>query len=100
MTYHTDVLMVLLFAKLLSLLWLLQELADSFKISENLLHNAVTFSLLTVSEVSLNIFYCQNIYSIGVGSQVLTTLVSTLPLHSIYTQKLINMAIYTNVYDN
>ena len=35
---------------------------------------------------SLNIFYCQNIYSNGVGSQVLTTLVSTLPLHSIYTQ--------------
>ena len=38
--------------------------------------------------ISLNIFYCQNIYSNGVGSQVLTTLVSTLPLHStcIYTQ--------------
>ena len=36
--------------------------------------------------VSLNIFYCQNNYSNGVGSQVLTTLVSTLPLHSIYTQ--------------
>ena len=35
---------------------------------------------------SLNIFYCQNIYSNGVGSHVLTTLVSTLPLHSIYTQ--------------
>ena len=65
-----------------------------------MLHNAVTFSLLTESEVSLNIFYCQNIYSNGVGSQVLTTLVSTLPLHSIYTQKLINMAIYTNAYVN
>ena len=49
---------------------------------------------------SLNIFYCQNIYSNGVWSQVLTTLVSTLPLHSIYTQKLINMAIYTNTYAN
>ena len=36
-------------------------------------------------QISLNIFYCQNIYSNGVGSQVLTTLVSTLPLHSIYT---------------
>ena len=49
-------LMFLLFAKLLSLLWLLQELADSLKISENLLHNAVTFSLLMESEFSLNIF--------------------------------------------
>ena len=38
------------------------------------------------SLASLNIFYCQIIYSNGVGSQVLTTLVSTLPLHSIYTQ--------------
>ena len=38
----------------------------------------------TYITVSLNIFfYCQNIYSNGVGSQVLTTLVSTLPLHSI-----------------
>ena len=36
--------------------------------------------------ISLNIFYCQNNNNNGVGSQVLTTLVSTLPLHSIYTQ--------------
>ena len=41
--------------------------------------------MTTLETDSLNIFYCQNIYSIGVGSQVLTTL-STLPLHSIYTQ--------------
>ena len=34
---------------------------------------------------SLNIFYFQNVYSNGGGSQVLTTLVSTLPLHCIYT---------------
>ena len=37
------------------------------------------FSLLL--NVSLNIFYCQILYSNGVGSQVLTTLVTTLPLH-------------------
>ena len=30
--------------------------------------------------LSLNIFYCQILYSNGVGSQVLTTLVTTLPL--------------------
>ena len=34
--------------------------------------------------VSQNMFYCQNIYSNGIGSQVLTTLVLTLPLHSRY----------------
>ena len=31
-------------------------------------------------DCSLNIFYCQILYSNGVGSQVLTTLVTTLPL--------------------
>ena len=34
---------------------------------------------------SLNIFLLPNIYSNGVGSQVLTTLVTTLPLHFKHT---------------
>ena len=34
---------------------------------------------------SLNIFYCQILYSNGVGSQVLTTLVTTLPLQVKHT---------------
>ena len=32
--------------------------------------------------INLNIFYCQILYSNGVGSQVLTTLVTTLPRSS------------------
>ena len=36
--------------------------------------------LQLVITFSLNIFYCKILYSNGVGSQVLTTLVTTLPL--------------------
>ena len=38
------------------------------------------FLSVILNYLSLNIFYCQILYSNGVGSQVLTTLVTTLPL--------------------
>ena len=41
-----------------------------------------------IVRISLNIFYCQILYSNGVGSQVLTTLVTTLPLVRIDRQQL------------
>ena len=59
---------------------------------------------------TLNIFYCQNIYSNGVGPQVLTTLVSNLPptFYIIKTHMLIKQVLietkqietYTGLYLN
>ena len=37
-----------------------------------------------ISEKGVSLVYCQNIYSNGAGSQILTTLDLTLPLQSIY----------------
>ena len=42
---------------------------------------------LVFSLVTLNIFYCQILYSNGVGSQVLATLVTTLPLITVVLAK-------------
>ena len=38
----------------------------------------------TITFFSLNMSYCQNVYSNGFGSEILKTLVSTFPQHSIY----------------
>ena len=61
-------------------------------LSESLvsLHGLVHAMLVLLVEYaqkgsSLNIFYCQILYSNGVGSQVLTTLVTTLPLQFKHT---------------
>ena len=50
--------------------------------------------------IGLYIFYCQILYSNGVGSQVLTTLVTTLPLQIKHTLKLINMAKHVQIHMN
>ena len=60
----------------------------------------INFDINAGIEGSLNIFYCQILYSNGVGSQVLTTLVTTLPLQVIHTLKLINMAKHVQIHMN
>ena len=47
----------------------------------NIISGRVAGYHLHISVLSLNIFYCQILYSNVVGSHVLTTLVTTLPLH-------------------
>ena len=45
--------------------------------------NFAIYAFLGIAQFTLTIFYCQIRHSNGVGSQVLTALVTTLPLHYI-----------------